>query len=415
MKRNRKPQSNFESTGGKMNRSAKKRLNRRDFLATGAAACGGLMLSSAFGCAMIPKGSSSGVSRSASLPVRKLGNLEVSAIGLGCQNVTQVYGPAMSRPDSVRLIREAVESGVTFFDTSEAYGPYISEEYVGEALAPYRNKVVIATKFGWNFHNGKIVGVTSKPEQIVKAVEGSLKRLRTDYIDLSYQHRIDPTVPIEDVAGTMAELIRQGKVRHYGLSEAGAATIRRAHKEHPITAIQNEYSFITHDPEMEVLQACEELGIGFVPWSPLGVGFLTGKINSATEFDPKSDYRVRHPRFTKEAIAQNYVIVDLLAKVAQRKGATSGQVALAWLLQKKPWIVPIPGTQKIAHMKENNAAIDVKLSSEDLNELDSGFSKIKIVGHRLAQPTLSLDDVGVNFGDPSKGTNGRTPLRKNKG
>src|SRR5690349_21512711 len=321
---------------------------------------------------------------------RKLGKLEVSAIGYGCMGLSYGYGPAADRHEGITMIRAAAERGVTLFDTAEAYGPFTNEELVGEALAPIRDRVVIATKFGWNIDpetGERRPGLNSRPEHIRRAAEGSLIRLKTDRIDLLYQHRVDPEVPIEDVAGTVAELIRQGKVRHYGLSEAGAQTIRRAHAVHPISAIQSEYSIWTRDPEPEVLPVCGELGIGFVPWSPLGQGFLTGKIDAATTFD-KSDFRAVFPRFTPEAREANLALVDLLKQMAERKKATPAQIALAWLLAQKPWIVPIPGTTKIHRLEENVGSVDVELTSDDLRDIETSFARIPVEGARLPEHVL---------------------------
>ena len=311
---------------------------------------------------------------------RKLGKLEVSAIGYGCMGLSYGYGPATDRQEGIRIIRVAAERGVTVFDTAEAYGPFTNEELVGEALAPIRNQVVIATKFGWNIDpetGERREGLNSRPAHIRVATEGMLKRLKTDHIDLLYQHRVDPEVPIEEVAGTMKDLIAEGKVNHYGLSEAGAQTIRRAHAVHPVTAIQSEYSIWTRDPEAEVLPACEELGIGFVPWSPLGQGFLTGKIDAATTFD-KSDFRAVFPRFTPEAREANLALVDLLKQIAERKKATPAQVALAWLLAQKPWIVPIPGTTKLHRLEENLGSVEVELAPDDLRDIETSFAKIPV-------------------------------------
>ena len=315
---------------------------------------------------------------------RKLGKggLEVSALGLGCMGMSFSYGPVADRQAMVSLLRTAVERGVTFFDTAEVYGPFKNEELVGEALSPFRDKVVIATKFGFKLDpNGgpQWVGLDSRPEHIRQVAEASLKRLRVDAIDLFYQHRVDPDVPIEDVAGTMKELIREGKVKHFGLSEAGVQTIRRAHAVQPVTAVQSEYSLWTRGPEAELLPVLEELGIGFVPYSPLGRGFLTGKINENTTFD-SSDFRNNLPRFAPEARKANLALVDLLGNIAQRKGATPAQVALAWLLAQKPWIVPIPGTRKLERLEENLGAVAVELTPEDLREIDSTASKITVQG-----------------------------------
>ncbi len=320
---------------------------------------------------------------------RKLGNsgLEVSAIGLGCMGMSFGYGPAADKQEMISLIRSAVERGVTFFDTAEVYGPFTNEELVGEALAPFRGKVVIATKFGFKLDpNGgpQWVGLDSRPEHIKQVAEASLKRLKVDAIDLFYQHRVDPDVLIEDVAGAVKDLIQQGKVKHFGLSESGAQTIRRAHAVQPVTAVQSEYSLWTRGPEAEVLPTLEELGIGFVPYSPLGKGFLTGKINENTPFD-SSDFRNILPRFTPEARKANQALIDLLGKIAERKKATPAQIALAWLLAQKPWIVPIPGTTKLRRLEENIAAAAVELTSDDLREIESASSKIKVEGARYPE------------------------------
>jgi len=327
---------------------------------------------------------------------RKLGKsgLEVSALGLGCMGFTFGYGPATDKQQAISLIRAAFEEGVTFFDTAEVYGPFTDEELVGEALAPFRKRVVIATKFGFDL-GAEIVGspgLNSRPEHIRQVAEASLKRLRTDVIDLFYQHRVDPDVPIEDVAGAVKDLIQQGKVRHFGLSEAGAKKIRRAHSVQPVTAVQSEYSVWTRDPEIEVLPTCEELGIGFVPWSPLGQGFLTGKIDPRAIFDVSSDLRAVFPRFTQEAMKANQAVVDLLRTIAKRKNATPVQIALAWLLTKKPWIVPIPGTTKLEHLEENLGALSVELTAGELREIDSATSKITVQGARLPEEHMSLID-----------------------
>jgi len=319
---------------------------------------------------------------------RRLGksNLEVSALGLGCMGMSFGYGPAKDKQEMTSLLRAAVERGVTFFDTAEVYGPYINEELAGEALAPFRGQVVIATKFGFKLdpNTGKQAGLNSRPEHIKEVAEGSLKRLQVDAIDLFYQHRVDPDVPIEDVAGAVKDLIQEGKVKHFGLSEAGAKTIRRAHAVQPVTAVQSEYSLWTRGPEKEVLPTVEELGIGFVPYSPLGKGFLTGKIDENTTFD-SSDFRNIVPRFTPEARKANQALVDLLRQIAERKKATPAQIALAWLLAQKPWIVPIPGTTKLGRLEENLRAADVELTSDDLREIDSASSKIKVQGERYPE------------------------------
>jgi aryl-alcohol dehydrogenase-like predicted oxidoreductase len=319
---------------------------------------------------------------------RKLGksNLEVSAIGLGCMGMSFGYGPAGDKQEMISVIRAAVEHGVTFFDTAEVYGPFTNEELVGEAIAPFREQVVIATKFGFKLdpNTGKQAGLDSRPEHIKEVAEASLKRLKTDVIDLFYQHRVDPNVPIEDVAGAVKELIQQGKVKHFGLSEAGVQTIRRAHKVQAVTALQSEYSLWWREPEAEVIPALEELGIGFVPFSPLGKGFLTGKISEDTKFD-KSDFRNIVPRFTPENRKSNQALVDLLGRFAQQKEATPAQIALAWLLAQKPWIVPIPGTTKLHRLEENIGAVNVQLSPHDLRELEIAASKIAVQGARYPE------------------------------
>ncbi|HZT60261.1 MAG TPA: aldo/keto reductase [Pyrinomonadaceae bacterium] len=316
---------------------------------------------------------------------RTLGNngLEVSAMGLGCMGLSFGYGPATDRQQAIRLIRAAVERGVTFFDTAEVYGPFTNEEVVGEALAPFREQVVIATKFGFDLAT-QPQGLNSRPEHIRQAVEGSLKRLRVETIDLLYQHRVDPDVPIEDVAGAVKELIQQGKVKHFGLSEAGAQTVRRAHAVQPVTALQNEYSLWWRRPEAEIIPACEELGIGLVPYSPLGKGFLTGKVDENTTFD-STDIRSVIPRFTPEARRANQALVELLGQIAARKNATPAQVALAWLLAQRPWIVPIPGTTKLHRLEENIGAVEVELTPGDLAEIEDAASKIKLQGDRYPE------------------------------
>ncbi|GIK59549.1 MAG: aldo/keto reductase [Ignavibacteriota bacterium] len=325
---------------------------------------------------------------------RKLGNnLEVSTLGLGCMGMSFGLGPAADKKEMISLIRTAVEKGITFFDTAEVYGPFTNEELVGEALEPFRDKVVIATKFGFNIDDvtKQSNGLNSRPENIKKAVEGSLKRLRTDYIDLLYQHRVDKNVPIEDVAGTVKDLIAQGKVKHFGLSEAGVKTIRRAHAVQPVTALQSEYSLWWREPEEEILQTLEELGIGFVPFSPLGKGFLTGKINEQTEFD-KSDFRNTVPRFSPENLIANKALVELLERIAKRKNATPAQIALAWLLAQKNWIVPIPGTTKLHRLEENIGAVDVEITKEDIKEIEAASSKIKIQGERYSENSQRMID-----------------------
>ena len=324
---------------------------------------------------------------------RKLGksNLEVSAIGLGCMGLSFGLGPAVEKQQGISLIRAAVERGITFFDTAEVYGPFTNEELVGEALAPFRKQVVIATKFGFKIDpiTGKQAGLDSRPEHIKEVAEASLKRLKTDVIDLFYQHRVDPNVPIEDVAGAVKDLIRQGKVKHFGLSEAGVQTIRRANAVLPVTALQSEYSLWWREPEAEVIPTLAELGIGFVPFSPLGKGFLTGKISEDTKFD-KSDFRNIVPRFTPENRKANQALVDLLTNVAARKKATPAQIALAWLLAQKPWIVPIPGTTKLQRLEENIGAVNIELSPDDLRELDIAASKIAVQGARYPEELQKL-------------------------
>ena len=312
-------------------------------------------------------------------------NLEVSALGLGCMGLSYGYGPATDKQDAIKLIRAAFDRGITFFDTAEAYGPFTNEEVVGEAVAPFRDQVVIATKFGFQFgEGGKQVGTDSRPEHVKQVADESLKRLKTDRIDLFYQHRVDPDVPIEEVAGAVRELIEQGKVKHLGLSEAGMQTLRRAHAVQPVTALQNEYSLWFRKPEEEALPTCEELGIGFVPFSPLGKGFLTGKITEETKFDPK-DFRNIVPRFTEENRKANQVFVDFLKQFAERKHVTPGQIALAWLLAQKPWIVPIPGTTKLHRLEENIGAAAIELTDEDLHEIDSAASRIPVQGERYPE------------------------------
>src|SRR3981189_3662003 len=321
------------------------------------------------------------------METRKLGNsnLEVSALGLGCMGMSVGYGPASDKKEMISLIRTAVERGVTFFDTAEAYGPFTNEELVGEALAPFRDQVVIATKFGFKFGSkGEQLGVDSRPQHVKEVAEASLKRLKTDTIDLFYQHRVDPDVAIEDVAGAIKDLIQQGKVKHFGLSEAGVQTIRRAHAVQPVAALQSEYSLWWREPEAEVIPTLEELGIGFVPFSPLGKGFLTGKISENTQFH-RSDFRNIVPRFTPENRKTNQVLVDLIGKFAQQKKATPAQIALAWLLAQQPWIVPIPGTTKLHRLEENIEGAAVELSPADLRELETAASKIAVHGARYPE------------------------------
>jgi len=327
---------------------------------------------------------------------RKLGksNLEVSALGLGCMGMSFGYGPAADKKEMISLIRTAVERDVTFFDTAEVYGPFTNEELVGEALAPFRGQVVIATKFGWEPNpadGGKWSALNSRPEHIKEAVGGSLRRLKVDAIDLFYQHRVDLNVPIEDVAGAVKDLIREGKVKHFGLSEAGVQTIRRAHAVQPVTALQSEYSLWWREPEEGILPTLDELGIGFVPFSPLGKGFLTGKINENTKFE-STDFRNIVPRFTPEARKANQALVDLLSKVAERKKATPAQIALAWLLAQKPWIVPIPGTTKLHRLEENIGAAAIELAPDDLRQIDDAAAKIPVQGERYPENLQKLID-----------------------
>ncbi len=326
---------------------------------------------------------------------RTLGtDLRVSAIGLGCMSMTGGFSETPDRDEMVAMLRTAVERGVTFFDTAEVYGPFVNEQLVGEALAPHRDDVVIATKFGWEFQDGTGTGgVTSRPEDVVRAVEGSLRRLGVDSIDLLYQHRVDPDVPIEDVAGAVRGLVEAGKVQHFGMSEAAAATIRRAHAVQPVTAVQSEYSIWWRRPEEEVLGTCEELGIGFVPFSPLGRGFLTGTVDTSTTFDSSNDIRSSMPRFAPEALQHNRALIDLLTQVAGRKGATTGQLALAWLLAQKPFVVPIPGTRKLHRLEENLAAAEVELTTDELAEIDSAAAKVEVKGGRYTDSMEQMTNL----------------------
>jgi len=321
---------------------------------------------------------------------RKLGQgLEVSAIGLGCMGMSFSYGEPKDKNEMISLIHSAIELGVTFFDTAEVYGPYTNEELLGEALVGYRDKVVIATKFGFDVKSGKLTELNSKPENIKRMVESSLKRLKTDRIDLLYQHRVDPNTPIEDVAATVKELIQEGKVKYFGLSEAGAGTIRKAHAVQPVSALQSEYSMWWREPEVEIIPTLEELGIGFVPFSPLGKGFLTGRFDSTTTFK-SNDFRSKVPRFTPEALEANQKFVNFVKKVASQKGVTPAQIALAWILAQKPWIVPIPGTTKLERLKENLGAVNVELSADEISEINSEISKIEIFGERYPEELNKL-------------------------
>ena len=369
-----------------LNMQERQALSRRDVLATTALIGAGLSVEP--------------VARAASsnqlpdreenkMKTRKLGNLEVSELGSGCMSISANYGPPADRNHGIRVIRTAYENGVRFFDTAEVYGPYTNEELVGEALAPLRDKVVIATKFGFDIEAGGVPN--SQPEHIKKVVEASLKRLRTDRIDLYYQHRVDPKVPIEDVAGAVKDLIQQGKIMHFGLSEASAKTIRRAHVVQPVTAIQSEYSFMERSPEKNgVLKACEELGIGFVPWGPVGMGYLTGQIDARKKFDLKTDLRFGFDRFSPQNLSANAPIVDTLRRLADKKYATPAQIALAWLLAQKPFIVPISGTRNINHLNENLGAINVQLTPADLRELETAFSQIKVHGGRMNEMQMQV-------------------------
>jgi aryl-alcohol dehydrogenase-like predicted oxidoreductase len=327
------------------------------------------------------------------LKTRKLGELEVSALGLGCMGLSFGLGPAADRSEAIDVIRSAVDRGVTLFDTAEGYGPFANEELVGEALQPVRDQVVIATKFGFKIdENGALVGLDSRPDHIREVVDASLTRLRTDHVDLLYQHRVDPEVPMDDVAGAVKGLVEQGKVKHFGLSEAGRDNIRRAHAEQPVAALQNHYSLWQREPEDGTLQMCEELGIGFVAWGPLGQGFLTGKISRDTTFDDPSDLRSIFPRFTKEALDANFAVVDFLIDLAARKNASPAQIALAWLLARKPFIVPIPGGTKVEHLDDNLPAAELQLTSDDMREIDQAFAGIDVMGAPLPEALSSQID-----------------------
>jgi aryl-alcohol dehydrogenase-like predicted oxidoreductase len=380
--------NNKQATGS--NTKHRRALSRRDFLAYTALIGAGLAVGPLSWAASsdqpkeIDNRSDKELSRGKNkMKTRKLGKLEVSEIGSGCMSISANYGPPAPRDQGIKVIRAAYEKGVTFFDTAEVYGPYTNEELVGEALEPFRDKVVIASKFGYDIEAG---GLNSRPEHIKKVVEASLQRLKTDRIDLYYQHRVDPKVPIEDVAAAIKDLIKEGKVLHFGLSEASARTIRRAHAIQPVAAIQSEYSLMERAPEQNgVLKTCEELGIGFVPWGPLGMGYLTGKMDARTKLDPKTDLRSGFERFTAENLAANMPVVDLLRRFAEKNNATPAQIALAWLLAQKPWIVPIPGTRNIDNLEENLGAINVQLTPADLREIETAFSKIKVHGGRMSE------------------------------
>jgi aryl-alcohol dehydrogenase-like predicted oxidoreductase len=370
-----------------------RRVSRRNFLATTAMA--GAVLSVAPLAWAAPSGRPGDMPRGENkMKKRRLGALEVSELGAGAMSISANYGPPADIKQGIATLRGAFEKGVTFFDTAEVYGPYTNEELVGEALAPFRDKVSIASKFGFAIDG--TIALNSRPEHIKKVIEASLKRLKTDRIDLYYQHRVDPAVPIEDVAGAVKDLIREGKVLHFGLSEASARTIRRAHAVQPVAAIQSEYSLWTRDPETNgVLKTCEELGIGFVPWAPLGEGYLTGTMNGNTRFDPKTDFRHEFPRFSPENLAANMPVVELLRRHAEKKNATPSQVAIAWLLAQKPFIVPIPGTRNIDHLTENTGGINVELTAADLREIETAFSKITVHGERMSEQHMRQIDRTV--------------------
>ncbi|MFN8256205.1 MAG: aldo/keto reductase [Bacteroidales bacterium] len=389
-----------------INEKSGRDLNRRSFFKTGLTLAGGTLLASAAGLqnvmgqddkVLLKRQKNKNTSQTISSGKRKLGGkLEVSAVGLGCQNMSRTYQTTIPlRSEMHKIIHTAFDNGVTFFDSAEAYGPFEVERILGEGVEPFRNKVVIATKFGWNLdqETGKFLqGLNSKPEHIKIVVEGMLKRLRTDRIDLLYQHRVDPQVPIEDVVGAIKDLIKAGKVLHYGLSEPGVQTVRRAHKEHPVTAIQNEHSLLYHGSDSDIIPLCEELGIGFVPWSPLGVGFLTGAIDAGTRY-AQGDIRGMESRFSTENIANNMALVVLIKKWATQKAATPAQISLAWLLAQKPWIVPIPGTTQMAHMLENIGANDVRFTVEELNQFNKELAAIQIKGDRLPPFVQALSGV----------------------
>jgi aryl-alcohol dehydrogenase-like predicted oxidoreductase len=371
-------EGNTQTTGSDI--PERRAVNRRDFLADTALIGAGLMVAPL----------SWPATSEHPMKTRKLGTLEVSELGSGCMSISANYGPPADKSQGIKVIRTAHEKGVTFFDTAEVYGPYTSEELVGEALAPFRDKVVIASKFGFDLEAG---GLNSQPAHIRKVVEGSLKRLKTDRIDLYYQHRVDPKVPIEEVAGAIRDLIKAGKVLHFGLSEASAKTIRRAHAVQPVTAVQTEYSLMERDPEKNgVLKACEELGIGFVPWGPVGMGYLPGTMDAHTKLDPKTDLRSGFDRFSRENLDANRPVIDLLKRFAEKKNATPAQFALAWLLAQKPWIVPIPGTRNINHLNENLGAINVQLTRADLREIDIALSAVKVHGGRMNKEQMQVVD-----------------------
>ncbi len=365
-------------------------LSRRDFLANAALIATGLAVGSSCTSLGQSKGDQRPREGKNKMKTRKLGNLEVSEMGLGCMSISANYGPPADRSQGIEVIHTAYEKGVTFFDTAEVYGPFTNEDLVGEALEPFRDKVAIATKFGFDLEAG---GLNSQPAHIKKVVEASLKRLRTNRIDLYYQHRVDPKVPIEDVAGAIKELIKEGKVLHFGLSEASAKTIRRAHAVQPVTAIQSEYSLMERGPEQnDVLKTCEELGIGFVPWGPVGMGYLAGKMDARTKFDPKTDLRSGFDRFSPENLAANRPIVDLLQRFAEKKNATPAQIALAWVLAQRQWVVPIPGTRNLDHLNENLGAVNIQLTAADLREIEAALSRIKVHGGRMNEEQMRVVD-----------------------
>ncbi|GAB3923447.1 aldo/keto reductase [Larkinella terrae] len=380
----------------KTNANATIGSTRRNLLKTGLVLAGGVLLAPDTKGAVISSNQPASVVPTAKLGRRKLGTMEVSSVGLGVQNMHRTYQTTIPyRPEMIKIIRKAFDSGVTLFDTAEAYGPFECERILGESVASFRNKIVIETKYGWNIDQKtgqRLPGLNSRPEHIKEVVEGMLKRLRTDRIDLLYQHRVDPAVPIEDVVGAIKDLIGQGKILHYGLSEPGPQTVRRAHAIHPVTAIQNEYSLLWRGPEEVILPLCEELGIGFVCWSPLGVGFLTGAIDANTRFAP-GDIRGIEERFSPENLPNNIALVKLIQSWAERKQAAPAQISLAWLIARKPWIVPIPGTTQMAHMLENAGAADVKLTTDEWKQFDQELSAITIKGLRLPQGVLNFSNV----------------------
>lgn len=380
------------STSARSAPAPQRSLSRRDLMVRTAVAGVGLTLHPSSWAAS-PDRPKANSPRRTSMRTRKLGKLEVSEIGAGCMSISANYGPPADRQQGIQVIRTAAEKGVTFFDTAEVYGPYTNEDLVGEALAPFRNHVVIATKFGFDLNAG---GLNSRPAHIKQVVEASLKRLKTDRIDLYYQHRVDPSVPIEDVAGAIKDLIAQGKVLHFGLSEASAKTIRRAHAVQALTAVQTEYSFMERDVERNgVLQACEELGIGFVPWGPVGMGYLTGKVDARTVLDPKTDLRTGFDRFSAENLAANRAVVEVLRQFGVEKNLSPTQVALAWLMVQKPWIVPIPGTRRLDHQAENLGAAAVQLAPAELRALDAEFAKLKVHGGRMNADQMRIVDQTV--------------------